>query len=166
MSKLNISYACTSAYKLSNLKNNLYSKLKPCENFRDPYFVNPVKLNIVVDNFFFNLFVLNYFFKKINFFKIKFISSQLFFSKKKASKFVITRGPNRHKLSKDILTISKHDFYLNFNFVIARAYFYINFLNFFKKLNLNKFLIDTAMVKCKRLTIKTSFFEKDYFKIY
>lgn len=166
MSKLSISYVCTSAFKLSNLKNNLYAKLEPCKKFTDPYFINPVKLNVVVDNFFFNLFILNFFLKKAILINITFLNSKIFFYKNFYPKFVITRGPNRHKLSKDILTIAKHDFRIIFNFIIQQQYFFKNFLNFFKKIMFKKFLMDTAIVKCKHLTIIISFKEKNYFKIY
>jgi hypothetical protein len=166
LSKLSISYTCTSAFKLSNLKTNLYSKLQPCKNFVDPYFVNPVKIHVVVDNFFFNLFIINFYLKKINSLNVTFVNSWLFFSKNRKSKFVITRGPNRHKLSKDILTISRHQFYLKFNFIIKQRYFFKNFLIFFKKVNSKKFLIDTAMVKCSNLTMQISFIENSLFKIY
>jgi hypothetical protein len=114
---LNIKYNCNSTFKLSALKNNKLTINSSTIKDTVPYLKVFLQKQIVADIFFFNIFILNFIFKKKynnENLSLKFFKSTIAFYKNKKNKFVITRGPNRHKLSKDLLTTSKYSFFIKF----------------------------------------------------
>lgn len=157
MLPVDFNYTCSSSFKLNSCA------LKKKKNIF--FLKNNVKSQIFVDDFFLNIFLLCYAFKKETFFFFKLKTITFYFKKKKKSAFVITRGPNRHKLSKDTLTVVNNKFNVTLRLLTSLP---LNYYTLKKVVNLiysTTTIFDTVLVKCIRLNIKLQFCESFFFKL-